>query len=292
MDTRLRVAAPLCQVAAVTGKRRERSLGPDRRRRLGQMLRAARCRNQQAHCTASADRLRLHKKFRRPTERSRMPAASISKFLGGSPGCDGPRPATAGLRRAAMTLLNTQAGYGALSKLLHWAVVVLFAFQYAAATIMLNLGPNETWLGLRQDDFFNWHKSLGLIALAVALVRLLARKAGRLPDWAPTLSARERAFMHHAEPWLYAAMFVMPVSGYVYVMAGGYGVILFGVFDLPNPIGKWQALAVVAQWTHIVSSYVLLCVLAGHIGLVLRHQWLLGDNLLLRMLAGSRAKGP
>jgi cytochrome b561 len=207
----------------------------------------------------------------------------------GSIGSDGSRLVTDKARRVAMTLLNTQDGYGALSKVLHWAVVALFALQYTAANIMLGLGPNDRRLGLTQDNFFNWHKSLGLVALAVGVLRLLARKAGRLPDWAPTLSARERGFMHHAEPLLYAAMFVMPVSGYVYVMAGGYGVNLFGVTDLANPIGKWEALAVVARWTHIVSSYVLLCVLAGHVGLVLRHQLLLRDNLLRRMLAGGRA---
>jgi cytochrome b561 len=74
-----------------------------------------------------------------------------------------------------MALLNTKEGYGALTKLLHWAVVALFAFQFAAANIMLRIGPNETTLGLTQDTFYNWHKSIGLVALAVAVLRLLAR---------------------------------------------------------------------------------------------------------------------
>ncbi len=189
-----------------------------------------------------------------------------------------------------MSLLNTQDGYGILTKVFHWAIVALFAFQFAAAHIMLRIGPEQTALGLTQATCYNWHKSIGLMALAVAVLRLLARACGRLPDWAPALSARERSFVHRAEQVLYAAMFVMPVSGYLYVMAGGYGVNLFGVVELANPIGENKLLAAAAKWTHIACSYLLLLALAGHVGLVLRHQLLLRDRLLDRMLPGSRVR--
>jgi cytochrome b561 len=191
-----------------------------------------------------------------------------------------------------MALWNSKEGYGALTKLCHWLVVALFAFQFAAANIMLRIDENGTALGLTQAAYYNWHKSIGLVALVVAVLRLLARRQGRLPDWAPTLSERERRFVHRAEQLLYAAMFVMPVSGYLFVMAGGYGVRLFGIVDLPNPIGIWEAMATAAKWTHIVSSYALLLALAGHIGLVLRHQLVLKDGLLYRMLPGSRSRNP
>src|SRR5262249_54256825 len=94
-------------------------------------------------------------------------------------------------RLRPMIWLNTQSGYGALTKLLHWLVVMLFAFQFAAANIMLRLDAGATQLGLSQAIYYNWHKSIGLIALVVALLRLLVRKHGQLPDWAPTLSAAE-----------------------------------------------------------------------------------------------------
>jgi cytochrome b561 len=190
---------------------------------------------------------------------------------------------------STMAFLNTKDGYGSLTKFCHWFVLALFTFQFAAANIMLRMDENETALGLSQGTYYNWHKSIGLVALAVALLRLLARRGGRLPDWAPTLSIRERHFIHRAEQVLYAAMFVMPVSGYLYVMAGGYGVKLFGIWDLPNPIGGgWDTLATAAKWTHIGASYALLLTLAGHVGLVLRHQLLLKDGLLHRMLPRGR----
>jgi cytochrome b561 len=183
-----------------------------------------------------------------------------------------------------MALLNTEAGYGSLTKLCHWLVVALFAFQFAAANIMVRLDDGGVFLGLSQDVYYNWHKSIGLVALVVAVVRLVARRSGQLPPWAPTLSAGERRFIHRAEQVLYAAMFVMPVSGFVYVMAGGYGVHLFGIVHLPNPIGTWPALATAAKWTHISGAYALVAALAGHLGLVLWHTLVLRDGLMRRML--------
>jgi cytochrome b561 len=190
-----------------------------------------------------------------------------------------------------MTLLNTSDGYGTLTKLLHWLVVALFAFQFAAANIMVRMDDGGTTLGLSRDAYYNWHKSIGLLALVVAVLRLLARRRGQLPDWAPGLSVLERKLVHRAEQVLYAAMFAMPISGFLYVMAGGYGVKLFGALQLPNPIGEWQLLALAARWTHIASSYALLAALALHLGIVLRHQLLLKDGLLYRMLPGRGAGG-
>ena len=187
-----------------------------------------------------------------------------------------------------MGLLNSKDGYGSLTKTLHWAIVALFAFQFAAANIMLRMDDSGTTLGLSQALYYNWHKSIGLVALAVAVLRLIARRSGRLPDWAPTLSQRERSVIHRAEQVLYTAMFVMPVSGYLYVMAGGFGVNLFGIVELPNPIGQRPLLAGAAKWTHIIASYALLLALAGHIGLVLRHHLVLKDGLLDRMLPRKR----
>jgi cytochrome b561 len=183
-----------------------------------------------------------------------------------------------------MALLNTEAGYGSLTKLCHWLVVALFAFQFAAANIMLRLDDGRVFLGLGQDVYYNWHKSIGLLALLIAVVRLAARRSGQLPPWAPTLSTSERRFIHRAEQVLYAAMFLMPVSGFLYVMAGGYGVNLFGVMDLPNPIGTWLVLATAAKWMHIAGAYALVAALAGHVGLVLWHTLMLRDGLLARML--------
>ena len=188
---------------------------------------------------------------------------------------------------ARVSIGNTKEGYGALTKLFHWLIVILFALQYVGANIMTRIEWEETFFGLSQAFYYNWHKSLGLVALAIAILRLINRQMGRLPDWAPTLTKGERRFIHRAEQLLYLSMFVMPVTGYLYVMSGGYGVLLFGVWKLDNPIGKWEEMEFVTKWIHIVSSYVLLAAIIGHIGVVLRHQFIVKDGLIKRMLPGK-----
>ncbi len=185
-----------------------------------------------------------------------------------------------------MSLLNAPTGYGSLTKALHWLMAGLFAFQYIAASIMTRMAPGDVVLGAPQSAYYNWHKSIGLVALAVAVVRLVNRRLGELPPWAATLSDAEKRFIHRAEQVLYLAMLVMPITGFVYVMAGGYGVMLFGQWPLPNPIGRWPLLADIARWGHIGSGWALLAAMGGHIGLVLRHQLMLRDGLLHRMLPG------
>ena len=183
-----------------------------------------------------------------------------------------------------MALLNDRTGYGALTKLLHWLIVALFAHQYVGALMMLRTGKGQTTLGLDQTQLFNWHKSLGLVALAVAIARLLNRRLGELPPWAPTLSPLEHTIIHRTEQLLYAAMLVMPVSGYLYSTAGGFGVMLFGAYPLPNPIGLWPGLATAARWVHVAGAFLLLLALGTHLGLVLGHHFGLRDRLIDRML--------
>ena len=186
-----------------------------------------------------------------------------------------------------MSLLNSARGYGALTKLCHWQIAALFAFQYAAALVMTRMAPTGTALGLPQSAWYNWHKSIGLVALAIAIVRLVNRRLGELPPWAPTLGEGEKRFIHRAEQLMYLAMLVMPVSGFLYVMAGGYGVHLFGHWHLPNPIGTWPLLASGARLVHQVAGIALALAVIGHVSLVLWHQLVLRDGLLGRMLPGG-----
>ncbi len=187
-----------------------------------------------------------------------------------------------------MQLANTTARYGGVTKFLHWLVFFAFVFQYIVANIMIRITQSQTALGFSQGTLYNWHKSIGLLILATVAVRYVWRKLSPLPDWAETLTKRERNWVHWIERILYICMFLMPISGYFFVMAGGYGVLFFGLYPLPNPIGKVEWLANIAQIIHRTTSYIILITLAAHIGLVLKHQFVNKDRLLNRMLPSAR----
>lgn len=187
-----------------------------------------------------------------------------------------------------MPLKNSATAYGAVTRWLHWTVFVLFVWQYLSANIMTHVARDKTLLGLSQGDYYNWHKSIGLMLLALALLRLLWRMATPLPDWAPTLSETERAISHRTERLLYGCMLLLPLSGYLFVMAGGFGVKLFGLYDLPNPIAKQEVWATLALIVHVVTSYAAIVFIAWHVGLGLKHHLFDKDRFLNRMLPFNR----
>ncbi len=189
-----------------------------------------------------------------------------------------------------MAILNTPREYGILTKLFHWSIVVLFVFQYFSAHAMLEHFGKGAVLGVGTGYFFSWHKSIGLVALAIILARIVNRTLDALPAWAAGLTEREKKFVHGYEMLLYAGMLVMPISGYVYVMAADYGVHFFELVKLSNPIGKIPVLAVAAKWIHIVSGWVILAAIVAHLVVVLRHQLLLRDKLMARMWFRGRKR--
>ncbi len=180
-------------------------------------------------------------------------------------------------------LLNTPTAYGAATKTLHWAIVALFTFQLGSALVMTRLGEGQSAAGLTADDWYNWHKTLGLAALLLAVIRLWARQAGTLPDWAACLTDFYRRLVHRSEQLLYLGMFLMPLTGLLHVMAGGYGVLLAGLWALPNPLPRLEFLAEIGAWGHVVTGLMLLAALAGNLFVVFRH---LQHGLLRRMLPG------
>ena len=183
-----------------------------------------------------------------------------------------------------MPLRNSSTHYGSVTRFLHWAVFLLFAHQYLSGNFMTHMESSKTLFGLTQNNYYDWHKSIGLVLLALAVLRIVWRKLTPLPDWAPMLSPAERAISHWNETLLYVCMILMPVSGYLFVMAGDYGIKLFGWRDLFNPIGKLEWLATLARVVHIVTSYAIVVIASWHVGLGLKHHLFERNGFLNRML--------
>jgi cytochrome b561 len=179
---------------------------------------------------------------------------------------------------------NSAVRYGFVTKFLHWAIFLLILNQFVVAAAMLTTPEYETTAGFTQGALYNWHKSIGLIALALAVLRYVWRKRADLPDWAPNLSAGEKRAIHWIERTLYICMFLMPVSGFVFVMAGDFGVEFFGRWTLPNVIGTNPTVASIADWTHRVTACLLIAALVAHWTVGIRHQLVHRDRYLHRML--------
>jgi cytochrome b561 len=181
-------------------------------------------------------------------------------------------------------MTNSDSRYGWVTKALHWLLFVLLLHQFCAAWAMLHTPDGETTAGLTQGSLYEWHKSIGLVALLAASARYLWRRLTPLPDWAPNLTAVEKRTIDIVERVLYTCMFVMPVSGFLFVMAGGFGVRLFDRWELPNVVGTHEWLAHAAEWTHEGSATLLALALVVHWVVIIRHQQVHKDRYVNRML--------
>ena len=187
-----------------------------------------------------------------------------------------------------MALLNGATRFGAVSKFFHWAVFLLFVNQYVTGVLMMRMQRGHQVLGFAQGDYYTWHKSVGLVVLALVLLRITWRKTTRLPDWPATLLPWEQSCMKWTERVLYLCMLVMPISGYVFTLAGGYNFKLFGLVALPQLIAKNATVATAAEFAHAATAYVIIAAVSLHLGLAMKRHLVEKDGFLHRMLPFGR----
>ncbi|MGE0312590.1 MAG: cytochrome b [Lautropia sp.] len=181
-------------------------------------------------------------------------------------------------------MLNSPHRFGTVARAFHWTVFLLFAAQYVGGILMSRVARNDTVLGWTQGTWYEWHKSIGLVVLLLTVARLSWRLATPMPDWSPVLEEGERRMSAWLERLLYLALLVAPLSGFVFVMAGGYGIKLFDGPPLPNPIGKVAWLEGPAHAVHLVSVWLAMILAAWHVGHVLKKHFVDQLPLLSRML--------
>jgi cytochrome b561 len=133
--------------------------------------------------------------------------------------------------------------------------------------------------GVRADAF-NLHKSVGMVIFALMLVRLGWRLGHPAPPLAG-LPAWQRSLAHATHLTLYAALFVMPLAGYLGSVFSGYPVKWFGI-TLPAWGWKDAAIKDLMSTVHLVTSFVLLGAVGLHVAGALRHLFA-GDGYGRRM---------
>ncbi|MBL8299745.1 MAG: cytochrome b [Rhodanobacteraceae bacterium] len=168
-------------------------------------------------------------------------------------------------------------GLGARS--LHWLMAALIIGLGVVGLYMADL-PNSP----QKVKIYALHKSTGLTVLALLLLRLAWRMADRRPDELamPRWQAAAARAVHLL---LYLLMFALPLSGWMYNSASGYPLQWFGLFNLPSLSGGADtALKEIAHAVHEYGFYLLVLLLAAHVGAALKHHFVDRDDTLARML--------
>ncbi|QDW66927.1 cytochrome b [Luteimonas granuli] len=182
-----------------------------------------------------------------------------------------------------MQLRNSDRRWGAVSMLLHWAILGLIAWLAWLGLTMVDMPPTPAKI-----NAYALHKSLGLTLLALVALRLAWRLFAGAPKpvpGTPTWQERIASATHWA---LYALMFAIPISGWVFNSASGYPLQWFKQFNLPAIAGRSEDLAATAVQVHEYGFWLLLLLVLAHAGAALYHHLFQGDDTLRRMLPALR----
>ena len=182
--------------------------------------------------------------------------------------------------------VNTKTRWGILSRLIHWLTAALIIVQVVLASIAAELP-----LGMRKLAFLARHKSFGLTLLALVVIRLAWRSMSTVPQLPDTLKAYERIIARLTHFTLYVLLFALPLSGWMMSSARGFSVSWFGLIQLPDLVPKNRALYEALLGTHEALAWFHGAVLLIHVAAALKHQFVLGDDVLRRMLPFYRSLG-
>lgn len=183
-------------------------------------------------------------------------------------------------------LRNTHHSWGAPAKLLHWLVAALVFAQIALgwAAVSWRLSPTKL-------DLFVWHKSTGMLILALMVVRVAWRLANVAPSLPADMHPLERRSAHASHLLLYLLLLALPVTGWIVSSAANIPFRMFWLIPVPAIVDPDKALADAAARVHFVLFVVLSLLLVAHIGAALRHHFVKRNDVLLRMLPGRQGTG-
>lgn len=169
-------------------------------------------------------------------------------------------------------------GYTPAAKLLHWLIAILVGAQFVVAWFMPHIGRNT-----RAEGLVSLHFSLGVLIVAVMLVRWLHRLRHPVPLEMPASPPWERRAAQSMHVAIYVLLLAGPWLGWASASAHSLPVTLFGV-PLPALAAPKAGWALEAGDVHIWTMWALLALVALHALAALHHHFVRHNAVLRRML--------
>jgi cytochrome b561 len=178
-----------------------------------------------------------------------------------------------------MELRDTVSSFGKVSIANHWITAVLIIGLLCLGWYVEDLpkGPEKAAL-------IGWHKSFGLTVLILSLFRIYWRRTSPTPaplGQATPVQLKVATSVQHV---LYAAIALMPLTGWLMSSSAGRDVSFFEMFTLPPLFWKSEFFNGVFHWLHSTIAIILVIALVLHIAAALKHHFLERNDTLNRML--------
>ena len=169
--------------------------------------------------------------------------------------------------------------YHPIAKGLHWLMALLIIGLLTMGLIMKDLPLSPEKLQL-----YSWHKWAGVSVFALVGLRLAVRLVHPAPALPTHIPKWQHLLAHAGHGLLYVLMVLIPLSGWLMSSAKGVTTVWFGLWPLPDLIGKDKAMGDALAQVHGWLNDALIAVLLAHVGAALKHHFIDRDDVLHRML--------
>jgi cytochrome b561 len=167
-----------------------------------------------------------------------------------------------------LSAANEPDRYGRVSRVLHWTIAILF-LALIPMGIFASIIPEGT---AYRVEYYVVHKTIGVIVLALVLVRLFWNRKSKRPALDASLTSKERKLAHVAHIALYVMMIMIPITGFIMTSFHGAPTFFFA-WELEPLWGFSKTGTIVWGMLHkYLLPYLLYIVLGAHILGALKHQ--------------------
>jgi len=168
---------------------------------------------------------------------------------------------------------NTIAKYDRVQIILHWLIAVIILAMIGLGLYMVEL-PKQSELPPGEESvralYFLLHKSLGLTAAMLILLRVIWRLTHKAPALPDTVKKWEQKAASIVQGLLYAVMIAMPMSGYLQSMYSSYDTKFWGIV-LPRLAEDDSVMRETFSEVHEVLAFVFISLIILHIAAVIKH---------------------
>ena len=175
---------------------------------------------------------------------------------------------------------NTADRYGPVARGLHWAIGLLVLAQIAGGFVAFELLGKSA----ERSALIGVHKAMGVMLLALVLVRI----GWRLYDAPPALPAampeRERQGARVGHALLYLLMLAMPLIGLCIGAFADRPTDVFGLFTVPAFFDADDSMHELMEDLHVWGAYLFSALIVLHLAAAVMHRFIRKDGIADRML--------
>ncbi|MBF0427733.1 MAG: cytochrome b [Magnetococcales bacterium] len=166
-----------------------------------------------------------------------------------------------------------------MARWIHWGMALLLILLVGLGFYAISLTYYDPYY--HRSVF--WHRSLGILAFMLLLLRISWRLKHAPPPLPETFPKWERLAATLTHLGLYVMMGFLPISGYLMSTADGHGVNVFGWFELPALLPVAKGRETWAGMIHLVLAVLFCSLVLLHVLAALKHHFINRDGILRRM---------